>query len=63
MITKYERTILDLWSAIAAQIIEGEKPDRQEAKQSADDGTDLRRLRNVQHAQTRSGNRSIRLVQ
>ena len=50
MITKYERTVLDLAAALAAQLIKDEKPYGQEAQQSFDDGMDLRCLRDVSNA-------------
>jgi hypothetical protein len=58
MITKYERTVLDLAAALAAQLIEAKKHDRQEAKHSFNEGTDLRYLRD--NASRGSGIRSTR---
>ena len=62
MITEYERTVLDLAAALAAQLIEGEKHYGQEAQQSSDDGTELRRLRDVSNASGGRGIRSIRRI-
>ena len=47
MITKHERTVLDLAAALAAQMMEAEDRSRRETKHDSDEGTDLRRLRNT----------------
>ena len=66
MITKYERTILDLCSAIAAQIINGEKLKRRGQRTSGneenDRGADLRLLRDDRAPIARNRSGSLRAV-
>jgi len=61
MITKYERTVLDLAAALAAQLVNAEDRQGQEPGHNTDErGTDLRLLRDAQHAPKGSVIRKVR---